>query len=250
VSYLQNISRLKGNANLGGLVEIRVARKADVTDIPLPIGGMITGDITFPEGKGFVTWLVTQESLSLKSNSRDSREGISKTNRLPFRVPLDQYNVRMMMEQAEEDEFIVLVKYPNGTYKLFGTLDGPVKFSFDHDSGTSHADGNFNNCEFYYDGPQNIFFYQGAIPAPIPGTGTSRVEYLSGDLIALLSPSDVLTLTSDFHHAFTLIPGLGGISAPAVVKWSDGEVIATMQPGDILRADTDFTDDFEIFITT
>jgi hypothetical protein len=197
VSYLQNISRLKGNANLGGLVEIRVTRKADVTNIPLPIGGKITGDITFPEGKGFVTWLVTQESLSLKSNSRDSREGISKTNRLPFRVPLDQYNVRMMLEQAEEDEFIVLVKYPNGVYKLFGTLDGPVKFSFDHDSGTSHADGNFNNCEFYYDGPHNIFFYEGEIPSAPVGTAPAIVKY-NGTVIASLLPGETFNIISDF----------------------------------------------------
>jgi hypothetical protein len=246
VSYLINVSRLNGKPNLGGIVEILVARKVDVVSVSDPINGVVVGDIEFLEGTGFIRWMATQESAGIRSTSRSSREGISKANRLPFRLPLDVYSVRNMLEKAEEDEFIVLFRYPNGKQKIFGNREQPVRFSFDHNSGEGYADGNFNNCEFFYDGPQNIFFYEGSITTAEPGTGTSRVEWADSTLIALLSPSDVLVLSSDFEHTFTLIPGPGGITLPAIVKWDDDVVIASLQPGDILRAETDFTDDLEI----
>jgi hypothetical protein len=246
VSYLINVSRLKGSSNLGGVIEILVARKDDVLAIPEPVNGFVIGDISFPVGSGFYTWAATQESATIKSTSRQSREGSSKANRLPFRLPIDLYNTRNMLEQAEDDEFIVLFKYPNGKRKLFGDLDRPVKFRFDHDSGQGYADGNFFSCEFYYDGPQNILFYSGAIPTPTPGTGSARVEYTNGDLIALVNPSDVLVLSSPFAHSFQLIPGPGGIAVPAIVKWDDEEIIAQLQPGDVLQVDTAFDFTFEI----
>lgn len=102
-----------------------------------------------------------------------------------------------MLELAEEDEFIVLFKYANGKRKLFGTLDRPVRFTFDHDAGSSFAAGNFNNCEFYFDGPSNIYFYDGNIePAP-PGANPALVRF-NGAIIAALQPGESLNIESDF----------------------------------------------------
>jgi hypothetical protein len=197
VSYLINVSRLNGKPNLGGIVEILVARKVDVVALPSPVNGVVYGDIELQEGSSFVRWFATQESSGIKSSARISREGSSKTNRLPFRLPLDLESVRAMMDKAMDDEFIVLFKYPNGKQKIFGSIEAPVRFEYDHSSGEGFADGSFNNCQFYYDGPENIFFYDGSVPTPSPGAAPAWVKY-NDEVIAVLYPGESLNIESDF----------------------------------------------------
>jgi hypothetical protein len=197
MGYLKNITRLSASDNLGGIVELRVARKAVIDTIPEPVNGIVYGDITLKAGGSFFTWKATQESASLRSNSRQSKEGVSRQNQIPFRIPKDREDIYFMLEQAEEDEFVVLVKYPNAKWKIFGLLDSPVQFEFDHDSGSAFADGNFYSCRFYYEGPGNLFFYNGSTPSAPAGTAPAIVRF-NGAAIASLAPGETLNITSDF----------------------------------------------------
>lgn len=197
MSYLIPISRLSQTDNLGGILTIQVARKVDINLMSDPVDGVVYGDITFFPGTGFVTWEVTSESPNANTRSRTSREGPSKGNRLSFTVPKDRPELRRMFELSEEDELVVLYKYANGKQRIFGLLDAPVQFRFDHESGGSHADLNHYSCEFYYDGPDNMFEYNGAIAAAPVGTAPAIVKH-NGVAIASLAPGEVLNITSQF----------------------------------------------------
>lgn len=246
MSYLKNIRRLYGKGNMGGVLTLYVCSASDVLTIPDPVAKVIPGDIVFKAGAGFVRWDVTLESPRIKSTSRSSREGSAKSNRLTFMVPRDRQDIASMFDMAEDDTLIVVAKDGNGTVKLFGTPDSPLIFRYDQDSGQQFANGNFYSCEFSFDGPDNIYFYTGALQAQPAGTAPSIVQFSTGELIASLNPSDELIVSSDFAHSFTLVPGTSASAAPALVKWDDGSLIASLQPGDTLVVDTDFSFDFEI----
>lgn len=204
MSYLSPISRLSQADNLGGILTIQVARKVDISLMSDPVDGVVYGDITFFPGTGFITWDVTGETARATSQNRTSREGPSKGNRLPFVVPKDRPELRRMFEMAEEDELVVLYKDANGKQRIFGLLDAPVRFRFDHDSGGSHADLNHYRCEFYYDGPDNMFEYQGAISAA-PGGAAPATVTVNGVTVASLQPGETINFDTDFEFDFQIV---------------------------------------------
>lgn len=204
MSYLESITRLSGVDNIGGILTIQVARRVDIQSLPDPVDGVVYGDITFFPGSGFVSWEVTAESPNAASRNRSSREGNSKENRLRFTVPKDRASIRRMFELAEEDELIVLYKYAHGKHRIFGTLDAPVRFRFDHDSGGAITDLNHYACEFYYDGPDNMFEYEGSLPAP-PSGPPPAIFRVNGQTIASLQPGEVLEVDSDFDFDFHIV---------------------------------------------
>lgn len=204
MAYLQPITRFSAADNLGGIVEIQVARKADITAIPQPVNGVIYGNITFAPGKAFVTWEVTTESAGINSKGNLTKEGFTKDNRLPFRVPKLRGIITNMLNAATEDEFIVLVKDGNGTNWMLGQLDSPALFELDKNTGTAHADHNHYACAFTYKGPDNIFEYQGAIEVAPAGPPPAIVKFGStvGNAvpIASLAPGETLTILSDYSY--------------------------------------------------
>lgn len=194
--YLQNISNLNAD-NIGGLISIQVARKADIVSIAYPVDGVIYGPIPTAPGTGFVTWQVTAQTPGTDSAARQSREGTSKGNRLKFSVPKDRSFLRAMFEQASEDELIVLFVDSNGQQKIFGQLDKPVLFRFNHSTGNSPSQKNAYECEFYFDGPENIFEYNGTLPAPPVGAPPALVKF-NGVVVASLGAGETLNIISDY----------------------------------------------------
>jgi hypothetical protein len=245
VSYLRNIKRFSAAANIGGLITISVARKDDIATVPDVVGKALPGSITFKPGAGFVTWEVTTGSNRLKSDAKVSREGSIRSNVLTFRIPKKRLDLEAMFAQAEDDEFVVVYTDSNGTSWIFGLPTAPVRFTINDDSGELLEDLNSYSAQFYFDGPDNRYFYQGAVSTAPPSTASSTVQYSTGELIALLNPSDILVVSSDFAHSFTIVPGSFS-GTPAIVRWDTGTIIASLQPGDTLIVDTDFTFDFEI----
>jgi len=194
---LQSISRFSNN-NLGGILELRVASASDFESIPDPVNGIVFGDVVFKAGKSWSIWEYTHETSNANSRSRQTREGSSKQNRLPFFIAKDRAEVREILLRAETDEMIVLFKDANGVQKIFGLLDAPVRFKFDHDSGAQHADRNNYDCEFYFSGgPDNMYEYNGAISSAPAGTAPAIVRF-NGVAIASLQPGETLNLVSDF----------------------------------------------------
>ncbi len=206
MTYLKNISRTAGNINLGGVIDLLVARKDEIESIPSPYAGVVSGQIVFKANSmGFVRWQVTQESVGIKSEDRTGREGSFKSNYIDFMIPRDRPDFRVMFDQSLEDEFIVVFRYSNSESKIFGSLQSPVRFSYSHDSGKSYAAGNFITGRFYYDGPDNIFFYDGT-PTSVPGSTPPALVRINGEIIASLQPGDVIAIDTDFNFDFQIQP--------------------------------------------
>jgi len=200
VSYLQNIKRFSGADNPGGLTQLQVIRKADVVAIPSPSGNTIYGSISFAAGQGVYTFDVTLETPRIQTKEKPGREGASKTKTLSFSIPKDRDDIRFMLQQMENDEFIVFVKDGTGRQKIFGLLHAPVLFSFNHDGGAKVADSNNYDCQFYYAGPDNEFFYNGSLSVAPAGPPPAVVKF-NGVAIATLAPGEILNIDSDYSLA-------------------------------------------------
>jgi len=202
MSYLNAIARL-AESNMSGVVSLQVVRKADVVAIPTPVLGVIYGDITFAAGGGLVAWQPTSQTINLQSSNSQTAHGNAKENVLPFVLPKDNPTIRRQLELAENDELIVVYADGNGKTKIFGSLDRPVRFRFDHDTGKDSGSRNGYLCEFYYSGPENNFFYEGTTPAP-PASGAPVLVKWQNSLgiitIATAYPGEVVTINSDFDY--------------------------------------------------
>jgi len=197
VSYLQNINSLYSD-NLGGLIDLKVISKRDVLSIPDPVNGQVYGVITFKPGvTGFNTWKATLDTPNLQSRGQQTREGEKKDTRLRVVIPKDQPAIRAMLELATQDEFILLYTDGSGQQKLVGQLHAPMRFSFDHNTGSRFADGNFYEGVFYYEGPDNTFFYNGTAGTPPVGAAPAVVRF-NGAVIGLLQPGEEFNITSNY----------------------------------------------------
>ncbi|MCZ8353949.1 MAG: hypothetical protein O9340_04390 [Cyclobacteriaceae bacterium] len=207
MSYLKNIDRLSRKDNLGGLIDLKVCRKSEIESLPDAVNGVVYGSIVLKAGAvGFVTWQATLETPNVQSRGQRTREGEAKRTQLRLNIPVDSAEVHQQLEQATQDEFILLYTDAGGRTKIAGTLDAPFLFTFDHDTGSRMADGNFFNASFFYDGPDNIYFYNGAaLPPPTAG---NAVVYFNDAPIAVLAPGQELRIYSEFGFTnfFTTTP--------------------------------------------
>lgn len=196
MSYITAIKRLTED-NLAGLLQLQVCRAADIVSIPDPVNNIIYGNIVFVPGAGMQPWDVTLESPKIQTQKNITKEGATARNTLPFSIPKDTPAVGDMLRRMEEDEFIVLFKYANGAQKMFGQKHAPVRFSYDHDSGDSFSSKNAYECRFYYQGPDNIFFYTGTGGTPPTGPAPVQVR-LNGVPWFTANPGQVVNVITDF----------------------------------------------------
>lgn len=196
MSYITPIKRLAAD-NLAGILQLQVCRAADVVSIPEPVNNVIYGNIVFAPGAGMQVWEVTLESPKIQSQKTITKEGATTRNTLPFSIPKDTPAVGDMLKRMEADEFIVLFKYANGDQKIFGLKHTPVQFSYDHDSGDSFSSKNAYDCRFFYQGPDNIFFYPGTAGTPPTGPAPVVVQ-LNGAPWFTANPGQTVNVLSDF----------------------------------------------------
>lgn len=204
MSYLQDINLFSKGDNLGGLLLIRVASTKDIESIPDSKDRIIYGDIVFKAGKGWNTWIVTQNTSEFSGRSRSSQEGNFKDNAIQFIIPKDRPALRNMFDLAEKDELVVLFTDKNGNQKVFGTLNNPVYFQYNQRSGSGTASRNAYECEFYAEGPDNSYFYNGTISSAPAGAAPAIVRRGDGLVLATLNPGDIFTITSGFSFGFRI----------------------------------------------
>lgn len=196
MGYLQSITRFSQADNLAGLVQLQLIRKADVLAIPTPVNGIIHGDLTLAAGAAFVTWQCKLETPRITTEEQGSREGSSKKNILALTIPKDRSDLRYMFSKMAEDEFIVTF-LENGKRKMFGQLHAPVRFIWNHDSGASFDNLNAYSAQFFYTGPDNIYFYEGDIDTAPSGAAPSVVSF-NGVPIASLTAGQNLNIVSEY----------------------------------------------------
>lgn len=199
MGYLKAIKRLSQEDNTGGLIQLKVCRKADIVSIPAPVGGEIFGNIVLNDGAAFLQWDVTLSTSRLQRPTTITTEGATKKPTLNFSIPKDRSDLIDMFNLMEEDEFIVLFT-ENGRQKIFGLLEKPVRFTANHDTGADIGDKNAYSCQFYYSGPNNIFYYSGTGGVAPAGPAPAIVKF-NGEAIASLAPGETLNIDSDYSLA-------------------------------------------------
>lgn len=199
MTYLNPIARLSGADNSGGIVDIKVARIADILTMPVAKQGIYFEEVAFITGSGWITWLVTQGTAGFTGRSKESMEGPYKDGNLSFSIPKDKPEVFEMLKKAEQDEFIVMFRDANNRRKIFGTPEAPVNFKFDHATGRRTSNMNAYDCDFYTEGVDNIAFYNEDLGVT-PGTGAlpALVTNYRNDIVAVLYPGDQLKIDSPY----------------------------------------------------
>lgn len=185
-------------------MSLQIVRAADVESIPTPVGGVIYGQVVFKAGAGWTIWEVSMESANVASTDRQSIHGHLKNNRLPFSVPKDRAGIKHQFELASEDEFIVTYVDGNGIRKLLGSLEAPLRFAFNHSTGSRFADSNAYSCSFFFEGPDNINEYPGTAD-PAPAGAAPAIVRVNGVVVASLAPGEVINFDTDFDFDFAIV---------------------------------------------
>jgi len=201
MSYMKNISRLGGD-NLGGLIELKVAPASSISKIPDPVNGTVYGDVVFVAGFSWHTWQVQFNNLGITAKSKSSQEGNYRDYQLPFIIPGNNPEITRILRQAEQDQFIILVKDTENRQKIVGSLDAPLLFNCDFDSGRSARNLKGYECEFYSEAQEVDFFYEGGVAPPAGSVQPAMVLRGDGQVLAALQPGDIFYVTSGFSFGF------------------------------------------------
>lgn len=205
MSYLTPISPLDSD-NLSGLKYIRVVRSEDVAEFPESYEGIAQEEIVFDAGRDWINWAATYTTSSFSSRGEDSQEGMAGIKELPFVIPRHTGEITRMLTKAERDTFVVLFEDFNGVRWIFGSVEKPVRFSFDIQTGNGR-DRNQYACRFYSDSPGNLLLYPqtlgegetdfSACPSVIIRRGAS-----DGPILAVAPAGATVVITSPYSIGY------------------------------------------------
>lgn len=206
MSYLSSIDAF-ANENFPGLLPILVARKVDIESYPLQREGVAISPLVFKPGKDFVEWVSSYDSSSFASRSQRSQEGTSRNQEVPFVLPKNSLT-EVMLNKAERDDFIVLLQDRNGFRYLFGSIDKPVSFSYDKNSGSTGSRNQYD-CLFFSETYNNVLIYPHVFgvetdfsqsPPVIVRRGSAE-----GPVLVVAPAGSTVVITSPYSFGFQLI---------------------------------------------
>lgn len=205
MNYLQSIARNSAE-NLGGIMHLRVCPVGGISTMPQAVGDTVYGDIVFNAGYSWALWQVKSNDAGLRDRVKDSEEGLYSSYSLPFFVPGDKAGWKKLFEQMHDDAFVILVSDHNNNQLIVGSLDAPVRFKSEFDTGNSISGLRGYTCEFYSDGGAPVYAYAGNIAAPVDDGSTPPAIVRKGDgtVLATLQPGQVFTITSGFSFGFRI----------------------------------------------
>lgn len=205
MNYLQSIARNSAD-NLGGIMQLRVCPVAGIAAIPDPVDDTVYGDITFNAGYSWALWQVKSDDAGLRDRVKDSEEGLYSSYSLPFFIPGDRAGWKKLFDAMHDDAFIILAKDPNNNQVIVGSLDAPLRFKAEFDSGNNISGLRGYACEFFSDGGSPAYFYAGDVAAPVPDGSVAPAVVRKGDgtVLAVLQPGQIFTITSGFSFGFRI----------------------------------------------
>jgi hypothetical protein len=122
-----NISRHTG-INLGGANTVSWIYKEDVAGFSVN-DSTLTGSVTPKTGKSWSSLYGTPETIQLESEQQDMPGGMKYLYKLKILVPKDRAPVESELFRMTGRHLIVQMTDKNGTTRLFGTMDIPMKLT-------------------------------------------------------------------------------------------------------------------------
>lgn len=128
--------------NMGGIVEVLLANKADIASITVA-SAKVTG-ITMEAGKNFYKYAFSPETSSMSSNYQVNAQNGTKYVQTDLQLVFNRMETAKRVEilAMAQGELVAIVKDGNGLYWLLG-YDEPLQLSAgDGLTGTARADRN------------------------------------------------------------------------------------------------------------
>lgn len=134
---------------IGGMGVLKFIPVSQVLIMPRVVGGKTTGELTLVEGASLFNAYSSPETLLFDEKKVKSVLGgyynVSITGTYPFLSP----SVAFYFNALSQGQFLVIAKDKNGITRLSGTLENPLKFTFDSTSGKTGGSVSGYNFEFY-----------------------------------------------------------------------------------------------------
>jgi hypothetical protein len=145
--------------NLGGILRFRFIPVADVQSFPLPINGMITEPLTIKTGKQWYCGYSTLEKTRYTEPDDSTNGGVVFKKTFAGFYPKDQEEMSVLFNSMRHDRFLIDYTDSNKIRKLVGTLQEPLQFSSNLNTGEKLVDLAGHSFRFFGDGTAKSFIY-------------------------------------------------------------------------------------------
>ena len=126
--------------NIGSIIKLWYVPVDDVTNMSRPIHDY--GGITLAANKQWLEFYFSPQSGSYKVKFKPGPKGSFFESKITGMTPRQDVNLNTSINQMCNTAFLCKILDANGSYRIIGTKDFPLRFAFDFDSGKKPADKN------------------------------------------------------------------------------------------------------------
>jgi hypothetical protein len=99
--------------------------------------------------------------LQYRDRQRENRAGISYQQQLRGVIAKATPELATILRQFDNRRFVLLIRDNNGYYRMSGTKECPLRFSYETEPGASPSDRNQISFEFEGEQIRPAYFYSG-----------------------------------------------------------------------------------------
>jgi hypothetical protein len=137
------------NENLGGVFIFKFIPVIHVQSIAQPIDNRILTPVVLKQGFNWLDFYATEGTMQLKEDLQPSDHGDFYKLKLTASVPKIRTEIDHTFSLMRNVKFLIDVVDNNGQRKLLGTLEEPLSFTFQSDTGDSMPKKNNYSVEFF-----------------------------------------------------------------------------------------------------
>ncbi len=164
---ITNIVAEDCGSNPGGLTDLHVIRRRDITTFPeADADGVTIATAIVPKtGEGFVKWDFATDTGDLNHKSNGDQGNQSITHEINTYIPRGIATIDSVIQAAVNGDFVVIGTDSNGNRRILGDKRRGVKFDYDYKSGKKGTDKNGTDFKFTGEGFTHVpYYYTAAIP--------------------------------------------------------------------------------------
>jgi hypothetical protein len=154
--------------NQGGINLLRLIPVQHIVSIPEPVQMLISEDILLEDGTTFYQVLFSENSGSYKETFAEEDNGEFFKQLLQVTVPKDRPAVAHFCDQLTGVRCVAIYQDANGYDKLIGSLEYPLTFKGDLETGAASVSRNGHTIAFAADSPHKAYFFTGGTEASPP----------------------------------------------------------------------------------
>lgn len=157
----------KQYSNVGGLQSFLFADADSLAYDPRPRrdlqGNLVVQNIPLINGAQWTRATVVRYSISYRERQRENRDGISYRQQLSAVIAKYTPTLATILAQMDNRRFVLLVQDYNDYYRMVGSKESPLTFSYQSDPGSSPRDRNEISFEFEGEQAHPAWFYAGSL---------------------------------------------------------------------------------------